>query len=112
MTAPTEEEIRASLARAWTRPYTTTGPSPEVEWDFGFNNGFLGMSAAPWDLHDMRDSEIDYLDELTETALRPVREECERAAIEALVSAMLRFGERYPDAPRAIGADAAMPFEA
>ena len=42
-----------------------------------------------------------YLDDLTETALRPIREECERAAIEALVGAMLRFAERHPDAPRA-----------
>lgn len=100
MTAPTEEEIRASLARAWTRPYPV-GPSPEMEWSGGFNNGFLGMSTAPWDLDDMRDSEIAYLDDLTETALRPIREECERTAIEALVGAMLRFAESYPEAPRA-----------
>jgi hypothetical protein len=100
MTAPTEEEIRASLARAWTRPYPAAG-SPEMGWSDGFNNGFLGMSTAPWDLDDMRDSEIACLDELTDTALRPIQEECERAAIEALVGAMVRFAERYPDAPRA-----------
>lgn len=100
MTAPTEEEIRATLARTWTRDHPT-GRSPLFQWDLGFNDGFLGMATAPWDVEDLRDSELERLDELAIEALRPIREAAERAAIESLVGAMLQFAAEHPDAPRA-----------
>lgn len=105
-TAPmTEEAIRAELARAWLRPYHAGVASPMVEWDTGFNDGFTGMSGAPYALADFRDSELARLDELVETALRPIRAECERQAVEALVGALLRFTAEHPDAPRRVHGD-------
>ena len=99
MTALSEEEIRAELAKAWHRR-PRVGYAPDVEWDWGFNNGFLAMSSAPWDIEDMRDSEIERLDELVETALAPIREDVERRAIDALVGAMQQFSQEHPDTPR------------
>jgi hypothetical protein len=101
VSALTEEEIRAELARAWHRPYPNR-VTPEFQWDLGFNDGFMGMGTAPWDLDDMRDSEIEDLDSLVDAALRPIRVECERRAIDALVGAMLEFTASHPDVPRAV----------
>jgi hypothetical protein len=93
MTAPTEEEIRAAIAREWGR-------------DIGrdFHDAFtgcqlLGDSLFDWD--DMRPSEQERLNELTHSAVDPIRADAQRRINEALVSAGLSFAAEYPDAPRA-----------
>ena len=99
MSAPTEEEIRAAIARGWTdRPPTGT------PIDLAFSDTFtrcMTLLDGLYDLDDLRDSELGRLIVLTEQAVQPIRDETRRQINEALVSAALAFGAEHPDAPRA-----------
>jgi hypothetical protein len=99
VTAPTEEEIRAALARAWERRHLSGG-WPANAWSEGWGD-LCGMGSAPYDLDDLRESEIERLDELVYDAIDPIQTEARQRAIEALVGAMLQFAQEHPDAPRA-----------
>ena len=100
MSAPSEEEIRAALAREWKRSHQPWPPSPELEWDLGWNR-FAGMGDEVFDLEEFRPSEVERLDSLRHDATAPLRAEIERRLTDAVVSAILAFAAEYPDAPRA-----------
>lgn len=95
---PTEEDVRAHLARAWTAHHANGWP--EDEWETAWSS-FEGMAATIYDLDDIRESELDRLDQLTRAAIRPLRDEARRLATEALVDALAAFAAEHPDAPRA-----------
>lgn len=96
-TTLSEEEIRAAIAREWGRD--SAQPSLELGWDDVW--GRLGaLVDAPWDLDDLRESEIDRLNVVIREALDPIRRDTERRVIAAVVAAVQRFAAEYPDAPR------------
>jgi hypothetical protein len=98
-TAPTEEEIRAAIAREWTdRP--PTGPTIEVDFSDAFTR-CTGLLDGLYDLDDLRDSELGRLLVLTSQAIDPIREEARRQINSALGYVALTFAAEYPDAPRA-----------
>jgi hypothetical protein len=93
MSAPTEEEIRAAIARQW---------GGEIGRDF--QDAFTGcqmLGDGLFDLDDMRPSEQECLDELTYHAIEPIRNQAQRQVNEAIVAAILDFAAEHPDAPRA-----------
>jgi hypothetical protein len=99
MSAPTEEEIRAAIAREWgARP--PAGPPIDLQFSDG-----LGVCQTLvdglYDLDDLRESEVDRLNELTFAAVDPIRDDARLRINEALVSAALTFAAEHPDAPRA-----------
>lgn len=96
---PTEEDVRAWIARDWSKRYPAGG-SPELEWEAAWN-GLVGLNDACYDLEELRPSELARLDELTAAAIEPVRLEAERQAVAAIVGAVLQFASEYPEAPRA-----------
>lgn len=92
-TAPTEEEIRAAIAREW-----------RTSIDLDFSDAFtrcMTLADGMYDLEDLRESEVDRLNELTYAAVDPIRADARRQINEALVSAALTFAAEHPDAPRA-----------
>ena len=99
MSAPTEEEIRAAIAREWgaRRP---NPPSVEIQFSDGIGACMLLLDGI-FDTEDFRVSELARLDELLDLAVNPIRDECRRQVNEALVSAALTFAAEHPDAPRA-----------
>lgn len=103
MTAPTEEEIRARLARAWTDPGNPITFNASAE--SGIDNAVSALLSLHDGIHDwadMRQSEIDRLDIITAEEFRPVDvliAQVGKAAIEAVVRSELRFWSEYPDAP-------------
>jgi hypothetical protein len=99
MSAPTEEEIRAELARGWSHVPPNRVPA-EAEWD----NAFLAASMVLnglYDLEDMRKSEIEAMDALSGAVVDPIRDRVRAEINEALVSAMVRFAAERPHIPRA-----------
>jgi hypothetical protein len=92
VSAPTEEEIRASIAREW------TGRIDSI-----FSDGFgecEGLLEGLYDIADLRPSEQDRLDQLVAAAVDPIRADARRRINEALVAAALAFAAEYPNAPR------------
>jgi hypothetical protein len=99
MSAPTEEEIRAAIAREWGKRSPNL-PSIEVRFSDVFTT-CANLKDSLYDLDDLRESEIDRLDELVVDAIRPIRDDARRRINEAVVAATLQFGREHPDAPRA-----------
>ena len=99
MSAPTEEEIRAAIARGWgaRRPHRL---SIEGVFSDGIGECLLLLDGI-FDTGDFRDSELARLDELLELAVKPIRDEARRQINEAIVSAAQTFAAEHPDAPRA-----------
>jgi hypothetical protein len=97
-TAPTEEEIRAALARAWATP-PPNGSSAGAEFTDAFTH-LASLVDAPYDLDDLRESELERLDELIGASMVGVRDQAHRAAIEVLVEAIAAFAAEHPEAPR------------
>ncbi len=91
-TAPTEEEIRAAIARAW--------GAREVEFSDAFTHCMTLLDDL-YDQDDLRPSEDARLGELVTPAIDLIRDETQRRINEALVSAALAFAAEHPDAPRA-----------
>lgn len=52
-----------------------------------------------YDLHDMRESELDALNEAIAPAVHAVRDEAHRMLIEAIVQVGVRFAAEQPDVP-------------
>ncbi|MEK6720529.1 MAG: hypothetical protein AABZ33_07630 [Chloroflexota bacterium] len=100
MTAPTETEVRVALGVSWVTRYPVGG-WPANDWDTAWNS-LHGMSDDLYDLEEMRPSEIERLDEIVFDSLRPIREEAQTRALEAIVDAVVRFGHEHPDVPRAV----------
>jgi len=99
MSAPTEEEIRAAIAREWgNRP--PTGPSIDVNFADAFTH-CMTLPDSLYDFDELRESEVDRLNELMFAAVNPIRDDARRQVNEALVSAALTFAAEHPDAPRA-----------
>lgn len=107
MSAPTEEEIRAAIAREWgrqPRQDSVTGRPTGLPIGGVYSDGVgacLGLLDRLYNLDDLRKSECDRLDELVYAAVDPIRDETQRRINEALVSAALAFAAECPDAPRA-----------
>ena len=91
--APTEEEIRAAFGRAWRYADGACG------WSDGWSMA-SGIATEPYDLEEMRPSELERLDELVGEAVRPIREAAGRQLIDAVVGAVLTFAREHPEAPR------------
>ena len=106
MSTPTEEEIRAALARAWTAPRNPITFNASAE--SGIDNAVSALMSLHDGLHDwgdMRQTETDRLDVIMEEEFCSVSEmiaAASVAAIEAIVRAELRFWSEFPDAPRAV----------
>lgn len=98
---PSEEQIRAHLARAWTKHHAVGWP--EDSWVTGWND-YASSAATLYDLDDIRDSELERLDELVADAIGPIRDQARRDFTEALVGAMLAYAAEHPDTPRAVTA--------
>ena len=103
MTTPTEEDVRAAIARSWTidkNPLTLmVAPSVAIQ---ELASLFRGLADAVNDWDDMRQSEIDRLDAIMGEELAPVMalvDAWSRAAVEATVRAERRFFQEHPDAP-------------
>jgi hypothetical protein len=99
MSAPTEEEIRAAIARQW-GALPPVGTTPHVEFEDAFTY-CTSLADGLYDLDDLRESEVDRLNELTFAAVDPIRDDARLRINEALVSAALTFAAEHPDAPRA-----------
>ncbi len=97
--APTEEEIRASIARRW-RWSPPNPPCIDVQFSDGIGATQCLLDGL-YDFDDMRESEVDRLNELTFAAMAPIRDRARREINEALVVAALAFAAEHPDAPRA-----------
>jgi hypothetical protein len=98
-TAPTEEEIRAAIARQWgVRP--PNPPSIEIQFSDGIG-ATMRLLDGLFGTEDFRDSELERLDELVEGAVDPIRDDARRRINEALVATALTFAAEHPDAPRA-----------
>lgn len=103
-TAPTEEEIRAAIARQW-RWSPPNPPCVDVQFEDGIG-ATQQLLDGLYDQDDLRRSERDRLDELTFAAMAPIRAETRRQINEAMVKAALIFAAEHPDASRAyLGAD-------
>src|SRR5436190_23492649 len=98
MTAPTEEEIRATFARAWSAS-PPNGHSIEIDWEDAWSH-IKALVDEPWDLLELRQSELDRLDELQQDCLDEIKAAADRQVIDRLVEVALRFAREYPDAPR------------
>ena len=98
---PSDEEIRAHIARAWRRR-PPAGPSAEVSWEDGWDD-LQQIADDLFDLDDIRESELTRLTELVRGALEPVRFEARRAVNDALVDALRTFLVEHPGAPRRVG---------
>ena len=99
MSAPTEEEIRAAIAREWGRRLPNRVP---IETDFSDGiGGCMLLLDGIFDTGDFRDSELARLDGLAGETINLIRDDCRRRINEALVSAALTFAAEHPDAPRA-----------
>jgi len=107
MNAPTEEEIRAAIAREWRRPPrrdSITGEPIGLPIGGEYSDGVgacLCLLDGLFDLDKLRESEVDRLHELTFAAVDPIRDETQRRIVEALVAAGLAFAAEHPSAPRA-----------
>lgn len=96
--SPTEEEIRAGIAREWGRR-----PPVGVSTAIVFSDAFSGVQLlldGIWDVEDMRESEVHELNLLTAAAIRPIRDRVQREVFDALVQAGIAFAADHPDAPR------------
>lgn len=99
MSAPTEEEVRAAIAREW-GAWPPVGPTIDLEFSDGIGR-CASLADGLYDMDDLRQSEIDRLNALTFEAIDPIRQETRRQINEALVAAALAFAAEHPDAPRA-----------
>jgi hypothetical protein len=104
---PTEEEIRAAIAREWgVQPGqdSVTGDPVGLPIEVEFSDGVgatMRLLDGLFDVNDLRDSEEERLNELVYAAVDPIRDETRRRIDEAVVSAALAFAAEHPDAPRA-----------
>lgn len=97
--AMTEEDARAAVARGWgKRPPVGMSASDVLSDAF---NDVQAIADYAFDLEDLRESEIERLDELTHAAIEPIEHEARRQASEALVRVLLLFRDEHPDAPLA-----------
>ena len=107
VTAPTEEEIRAAIAREWgRRPFrdSITGQPTGLPIEGHYSDGVgacVGLLDDLYDRDDLRKSEQDRLDELVYQAVDTIRDETRHRINEAIVAAALAFAAEHPDAPRA-----------
>lgn len=98
MTAPTEEEIRAAIAREWGK---RRQGQANIARDF--SDALTGAQLLLEDLYDtddFRKAEGARFDTLAYEAIRPIRDAAAQAVVEAMVRAGLQFAAEYPDAPR------------
>jgi hypothetical protein len=106
MSAPTEEQIRAAIAREWGRwpgRDSITGKPTGFPIEGQFSDGVgacLGLLDGLFDVADLRPSEQERLDELVYQAVGPIRDDTRRMINEALVAAALAFAAEYPGTPR------------
>jgi ADP-ribosylglycohydrolase len=100
MSAPTEEEIRAALAREWGTPHGGYGLPIEGTFSDAFTLTQCLLDGL-FDTSDLRESEQTRLDELTDAAVSPIRDDATRRINEAMVAAALTFALEHPSAPRA-----------
>ena len=98
-TAPTEEEIRAAIARGWGARHGVHGLPIEGTFSDAFTLTQCLLDGL-FDTSDLRESEQTRLDELTFAAVSPIRFDARLRINAALVSAALAFAAEYPDAPR------------
>jgi hypothetical protein len=99
VTAPTEEEIRAEIARGWNeRP--PVGPTPHVSFEDGFTY-CLSLAEGLYDSEDFRRAEQVRFDQLMYEPVERIRVAARHDLEEAIVSAALAFAAEHPDAPRA-----------
>lgn len=96
---PSEEEVRAAIARAWHQR-----PPAGVSIDVLFSDAFTpmpGLLEGLWDPEELRPAERDRLLELAVARLDAIEADAHRRIVEALVAAALAFAAEHPDAPRA-----------
>lgn len=99
LTPMTDEDARAAVARGWGRR-----PPVGLSADDVLSDAFSGVAAiahTAFDLDDLRDSELERLDELAYDAIQAIRDDVRWRASEALVGVLLAFTGEHPDAPRA-----------
>jgi hypothetical protein len=99
--APTEEDIRATLVRAFHEPGLGRG-SLSLRWD-DIPYDWSTLTDDLYDMEEMRPSEIARLDELRRGAVEALFDGLDRRLVEALVAATLAFAAEHPDAPRMRG---------
>ena len=113
MPAPTEAEIRAAIEPEW--PEEPAGDPPEWIYEAlmpivdsdqaliraGWVEGFHPQRPHPGTLWaDMRQDEADELHGAINTVIDEAAREYQRAVLDGVVAATIRFAERHPDIPR------------
>lgn len=96
---PSRDEIRAAIDRSWHDRPGGYGLAPAGILSDALNG--MARIDGPYDVEDLRQSELDDLDRLASEALDPIRDALYSGLAEALVEAGAAFARLHPDAPRA-----------